>query len=524
MNRASKRLLTCLGLAALCLGLSGCSTTQTAAGLRALKPHEAEELLALQAARTKPAEGHLITDPARVEAHADGLARQGQWSAALYQYGRALTLAEEADKPRLRAKVGEASLKAGMFAPAEAVFAELIKTSPREASLWQGLGLARFGQGQLDQARADLTQAVTLDPGLWRAQNALGIVHNRQGRPDQALPCFRAALQARPDLPAIYNNLALSHILRKDWPQAEVQLRQALRLAPDYALAANNLGLVLAKQGRDREALRAFAAAEGQAGAHNNLGVVLSWRGQYDQAAQQFRQAVESLPRFYPLADRHLEQVEERLGRPPEQAFPTPTAEPTSSRSDWPVLERRGAFAERPLPPLAAPPDSADSPGLAPAAEMPAPPAPAVAPGPVSFNPEPAALAPAVKPVALAFKRRPVRDVARGDVAAQGGLQLAARLAVDERRPASPAYRDRSRQLRQSLPEGFVGFVAEKHEAHLVQGVAVGQNGGLDRLEGHGRGLGQGVAVGPGGETGESYPAHPVADGKVYRGAIGSGQ
>ncbi len=520
MNRASKRLLTCLGLAALCLGLSGCSTTQTAAGLRALKPHEAEELLALQAARTKPAEGHLITDPARVEAHADGLARQGQWSAALYQYGRALTLAEEADKPRLRAKVGEASLKAGMFAPAEAVFAELIKTSPREASLWQGLGLARFGQGQLDQARADLTQAVALDPGLWRAQNALGIVHNRQGRPGEALPCFRAALQARPDLPALYNNLALSHILRQEWPQAEAQLRQALRIAPDYALAANNLGLVLAKQGRDREALRVFAAAEGQAGAHNNLGVVMTWRGQYDQAARHFRQAVDAMPRFYPLADRHLEQIEERLGRPPDQSS-APLADPASARGGWPVLERGAAPEERPAvvqPRFPAPP------AFAPPAEPSPPPQPTAAPGPVSFHSEPAVLAPPVKPAALAFQRAPIRTASLKDSSLEKSRALAATLAVDERRPASLAYRDRSRQLRQSLPEGFVGFVAEKHEAHLVKGVIVGQDGGLDRLEGNGGRLAQGVAVGPGGEAGESYPAYPVDGGKVYRGTIGAGQ
>lgn len=514
MNRATKRILTCLGLAALCLGLAGCSTTQTTAGLRALKPHEAEELLALQAARTKPAEGKVLMDPAQVETHADALAMQGQWSAALYQYGRALTLAQEPDKPRLRAKLGEASLKAGLFAPAEAVFAELVKASPRDAALWQGLGLARFGQGRLDQARADLTKAVELDPDLWRSQNALGIIHNRQGRSDLALPCFRAAIKVRPDLPALYNNLALSHILRQEWPQAETHLRQALGLAPDYALAANNLGLVLAKQGRDREALRAFAAAEGQAGAHNNLGVVMAWRGQYDQAARQFRQAVDAMPRFYPLADRHLEQVEERLGRSPDQPRP-PAADPASTRGQWPVLERRAIPEE---PPAMSPPV------WPPSAQPPSSSPPAIAPGPVSSLPDPPALAPSAKPAALAFKPAPISASSPIDSRQVKGRELVATLAVAERRPASQEYRDRSRQLRQRLPEGFVGFVAEKNEAHLVKGVIVGQNGVLDRLEGDGGGLAQGVAVGPGGETGESYPAYPVDGGKVYRGTIGAGQ
>lgn len=524
MSRGGNLKASVLILAAVLIG-SGCSTTKTTASVRALKPSEAEELLALQAARQKPAEGEPVMDPARIESHADSLALRGEWSTALYQYGRALGLASDADKPRLRAKLGECSLKAGMFVPAEGIFAELAAVDPEQASAWQGLGLARFGQGKLEQAAQDLTRAVALDAGLWRAYNALGIIHNRRQQPDAAVASFRAAIRQHPELAALYNNLGLAYMLKQDWTQAEASLRQALRLKPDYALAANNLGLVLARQGRSNDALRAFETAEGQARAHHNLGVVMAWQGDLNRAADHFRQAVNSMPRYYPLADRHLEQVEEVLGR-------APGAEPQAGRvshqlapaREWPVVERPEPRGEprspAPLIPPPAPRWPAPPPG-ANLAPLPMTDAPALAPAAVAAVEQPR-LAPGPKPQAVAVmaaaqprepapartsregkdKPRPAAKAVAGAAPAlaapappepsakvvaaiQMEAQPAARRVSYDHEPASMAYRDASRQTREGLPEGFVGFVTEKDKAHLVKGVIVSQDGGFDRLEGH---------------------------------------
>lgn len=516
MSRAGNLTACALILAAVFIA-SGCSTTQTAASVRALKPSEAEELLALQAARQKPAEGEPVMDPTRIEAHADGLALQGEWSSALYQYGRALGLAAEADKPRLRAKLGESSLKAGMFVPAEGLFAELAAANPRDAQAWQGLGLARFGQGKLDQAAQDLAKAAALEASLWRAHNALGIIHNRQGQPDAAVVSFRAAIRQRPELPALYNNLGLAYMLKKDWTQAEASLRQALRIKPDYALAANNLGLVLARQGRSTDAFRAFETAEGQAKAHHNLGVVMAWQGDLPRAADHFRQAVNVMPRYYPLADRHLEQIEEMLGRNPgvESLADKISHQPAPARQ-WPVVERPeprdqprspAPLIPPPAPRWPTPPPGAD---LAPLPMTDTPPAllapgaavepPRLAPGP---KPPAAAaraaaeyrdLAPAggghksqdrPRPAAKAVASSPQQPAVRVVAAIQMDEQPAARRVSYDHQPASQAYRDASRQTRESLPIGFVGFIAEQDKAHLVKGVIVGQDGGFDRLEGH---------------------------------------
>lgn len=519
MTRAGK-LKAGTFIIAVALFCSGCATSQTTASVRSLKPSEAEELLALQAARQKPAEGEPVMDPARIEAHADGVALRGEWSTALYQYGRALGLAAEADKPRLRAKLGECSLKAGMFVPAEGFFVELTQTTPRDAAAWQGLGLARFGQGKLEPATSDLTKAVALDGGLWRAHNALGIIANRQGQPDAAVVSFRAAIRLRPELPALYNNLGLAYMLKKDWSQAEASLRQALRLRPGYALAANNLGLVLARQGRSTDALRAFETAEGQARAHHNLGVVMTWQGDLARAADHFRQAVNSMPRYYPLADRHLEQVEEVLGRTPDMAGATNASEAPAAKvayqpaREWPVVERgEPRFEPRSPAPVippkpqrwSAPPEANLTPQ--PMAETPAPatgPAaaetPRLAPGPKPPARDQSRLEPALPAPDLAARQtkekpRPsIKAVARDQSATKVAAAMPAEsdtpgsLVRYDHTPATMAYRDASRQARESLPEGFIGFVAEQDKAHLVKGVIVSQDGGFDRLEGHVRG------------------------------------
>jgi Flp pilus assembly protein TadD len=531
-----------LALASGLLLATGCASSQ-AVNMRGLSRGEASELLALQAQRDKPSEAKPVTDPAQVEAIADHTAAQGNWAAAIQEYGRALSLAKDSDKPRLRAKSAELCLKSRMFAPAEALFADLAAGDPQNPVYLQGLGLARFAQDKLDEAQAELSKAVALSPQLWRAHNALGIIANRQRRPEQALVHFRLALALEPGLPALYNNRALSHMLLKDWPGAEESLRQALALDPQYGLAANNLGLVLAKQGRGPEALRAFEKGAGQAQAHNNLGVVLAQQGRFNQAAQQFRQAVETMPRYYPLAGRHLEQVDERLQGQPS-AWSTAPVSNSSSKQELPRVERPGLAAPAAEEGVrastisyspqdnAAPRPTRRGPFRDPGDRQPAFSEPLV----MTETPEPvgqsALLAPEPKP-------RPLSPppVAAQEPLAPAPAPLVAQLAIKQRPSLSqdaPAPRRSkaapqepaagSRQARQSLPVGFVGVVSEKNQTHLVEGVAVGQDGLLHRVQGDASRLAQGIAIGAGGDTGETNRAQRVVRGKIEGGDIGAGQ
>ncbi|MGD8562829.1 MAG: tetratricopeptide repeat protein [Desulfarculaceae bacterium] len=311
---------------------------------RALNSHEADQLLALQSARRQlPGEQqgeNPALEPKHLEAQGDKMVMQGDWTGALFQYSRAVALVKPGERSRLRAKMAEISLRARMFVPAERLFRDLAKGDPSQAVTWQGLGLALLGQNRLQDAEEALNKAVGLDPRLWKAHNALGVILNRRQQPKQALQALAEAIRIRPQEAALYNNQALAYMLAADLKKAESSLRKALLLSPHYRLAANNLGLVLAKAGREAEALRAFKQAAGQAQAHNNLGVVLAWQGQHNRAAAEFRRAIQRMPRYYPLAGRHLEQIGSELSgpeAPPPAVVSLPRPYPSGGTVKMPV-------------------------------------------------------------------------------------------------------------------------------------------------------------------------------------------
>lgn len=255
-------------------------------------------------------------DRAHLEEHGDRLAAQGQWMAALFQYSRALALAAEDDVPRLKAKMASAALADRQFVQAEALCQELIQMGYRLPAAWQGLGLARLGQGRLREARQALEKAVELEPRLWKAWSALGVIHDRSKRHRQAAQAFARAIAIEPKRAELYNNLGVAWLMAGELTRASQALEKALALRPGYRLAAANLGLVRARQGRWDEARRLFTLALGPAAAHNNLGCLLAWRGDYARAREEFERALEASPRYYPLARRHLDQVRS-LAPPP---------------------------------------------------------------------------------------------------------------------------------------------------------------------------------------------------------------
>jgi Flp pilus assembly protein TadD len=532
MARRSATITAGLLILALLALAGGCSSSSKPSLARSLNPHEADHLLALQKARERMGENQedeVKPDPARLEGHADGLARQGDWSGALFQYGRAIGLAEPAQQRRVRFKMAELSLQARMYVPAERIFLDLAKDAPADAAVQQGLGLALLGQQRHQEARERLLAAARTDPALWRAFNGLGVLADREGRPREAVEHFSLAIARRPDVAYLYNNLGMAYLMLGDLGRAETSLRKALTLDPAYGLASNNLGLVLAQRGRAKEALRAFEKGSGPAQAHNNLGAVMAWKGDYNKAADYFEQAREIMPRYYPLAERHLELMRERIDGAPSPASPAMVPAPAYNAQDLPRVELPPEPVPAPAP--AAAPMSATAPVMAPTL---APASYAPARGPVqAITLAPVSYAPPAAPKPAPLRRGPIPVELERPASAEAPAPApalvpgpASRLEITppapqpatapQAAPAKPAgdpslAKRFSAKPGQGLPVGFIGFITEKDETHFVEGLAVDADGRLHRLQGHTGSLGQGIAVGPGGDAGEGHRAQAVA-------------
>ena len=417
-----------LGLLLILVMAAGCASggaTSSGPNLRGLNKNEAKELLAKRQAALKQAENKNleVPDPAQLEAHGDRLAMAGDWMASLFQYNRALTLAPEKEHYRLKTKMAEACLRDRQFVQAEALFKELSQKNPQDAVQQQGMGLAYLGQGLKQEAFTALLKAVEMDPKQWRAHSGLGILYNQRKQPQKAVASFLAATKLQPNAPSLFNNLGMAYFLADDLARAEKALIRAVRLNPGFELAHNNLGVVLMRQGRLREAREHFEAATSPSQAHNNLGVLLAWQGKTKKAAQQFRAAIDSLPRYYPKANRHLEQI--------KRAAPEVRNAPILDISDL-ILPVSGQAVQQPAAPS---------------------------------GPQPGRL--------------------------------------------------NSGQSGQGLAVGPKGLGTKQDETDLVKSALMRQNAFLDRRQGHGGGLVQGIAVSPGAQAGKGYAAQPVPDGQV---------
>ena len=258
----------------------------------------------------------------------------------MFQYHRALGLVPPADRQRLRAKTAEICLRARQFAQAETLFKDMTAKNPKRAAFWQGLGLAYMGQGKLDDAQGALQKAVSLKPALWKAQNALGVICNYRRLFGMALKRFDLALTYGPQRAELYNNRGMAYLLLGKENKATADFRRATALDPGFELAHNNLALVMAKEGRLKEALKYFSQGMGAAQAHNNLGCLLAWKGNYGKASEHFQTALNSRPRYYPLAGQHLAQVGEAEPEPSRalpaaayQADPVETEKPAAQKT-----------------------------------------------------------------------------------------------------------------------------------------------------------------------------------------------
>jgi len=139
----------------------------------------------------------------------------------------AATAAAEADK----------DLKAGKTEDAVRRYREAIEGAPTNAMYKYKLSIALRISGDEAGERAQLEEAVKLDPRLAGAQNELGYVLSRAGDANGALEHFRMAVDAAPAWTEAWINLAGQLAVVSRFPEAREAVAKALALDPSNAEA-----------------------------------------------------------------------------------------------------------------------------------------------------------------------------------------------------------------------------------------------------------------------------------------------
>lgn len=162
------------------------------------------------------------------------------------------------------------------------------------------LGAAYAAMERFEDAIANFTKVLQIDPSLFMAHNNLGAALAALGRHTEAVACYADALALKPDYAEAHNNLgnALKNLDRQT--EAIASYTQALEFRPDFADAHGSLGLTLRDIGRPEEAVahiaRALELAPDNAELHNSLGVTLNDLDRHDEAIANYRVALKVKP------------------------------------------------------------------------------------------------------------------------------------------------------------------------------------------------------------------------------------
>ena len=139
---------------------------------------------------------------------------------------------------------GLAKFRAGQFAEAKQLFAQVTDLLPNYSGGWINLGSAEYRLNQLDDAETHLRKAVHLDPDVEQAWLTLGIIAYQKGELDAGLAALSQAIYLEPD--NAHAHMYLGVLARKrGWlDAAEAELSKAVELDEEYAEAHFNLALV----------------------------------------------------------------------------------------------------------------------------------------------------------------------------------------------------------------------------------------------------------------------------------------
>ncbi|MCL4207444.1 MAG: tetratricopeptide repeat protein [Pirellulaceae bacterium] len=174
----------------------------------------------------------------------------------------------------------------------------------QKADLQLALAITAERQGRTEEAKKAYLEIVKIVPKRADVHYRLALLYSRQGECQAAESSFQKAIQLDPENAQLHCDLGYNYYLQRRWPEAEASLGQALALDSSLSRARNNLGLLLARTGREPEAMHQFRMAGcDRAQASANLALAMTLEGRVEHARAEYHRALEFNPNLKAAQD-----------------------------------------------------------------------------------------------------------------------------------------------------------------------------------------------------------------------------
>jgi tetratricopeptide (TPR) repeat protein len=171
--------------------------------------------------------------------------------------------------------------------------ANVTMADPAAASARENLdrGRALLNSGNVNDAIAMLSNAVSRNPNLAEAYNLLGVAYEAKGMRDRACESLQKAVKGDQANAEYLNNLGYLYFKNGNYDKAAKYLKRAVKFAPQVQRYWNNLGLTQAQRANFDEAYECFARAVGEFEGHMNVANRSQAMGYDKQAIKHLEQA-----------------------------------------------------------------------------------------------------------------------------------------------------------------------------------------------------------------------------------------
>ena len=156
---------------------------------------------------------------------------------------------------------GIEEMRRGNYDEAIANYSKAIDLEPKSALAYALRGDAHVFRGNLDQAIVDSTKAIEIDPRFSPAYIVRGLANRDKGNLDQAIVDYTKAIEIDPKNANAYDARGGAYAIKRNFEQAIADFGKAIEMEPRYAGAYANRGTAYLTSGKLDEAIADYNQA-----------------------------------------------------------------------------------------------------------------------------------------------------------------------------------------------------------------------------------------------------------------------